>query len=111
MAAPRHSVPIRILALLLLLWVGVDIGAHGLLASDFAPLQLAGPSPRAHCGDTGVQTTPAPDHCFCHGVSLGAILPGLSVHLAAAGVVVPALASQVACGDDYPLDHPPQLVA
>ena len=111
MACSRHSVPVRVLALVVLLWVAVDVGAHGLLASDFAPLTVPGSAPHATSGHTDATTPPAPDHCFCHGVSLGAILPALAVQLVPAGLVAPALGSQVTCCDDFPLDHPPQLAA
>jgi hypothetical protein len=111
MARSRHSTLIRVLALLSLFWVGFDIGAHGLLASDFAPLPPIRSCPRASSDDTGASPQPAPEHCFCHGISLGAVLPALDVCLAPAGPVLAELPSQVPCSDGYPFDHPPQLAA
>ncbi len=111
MARSRHSSLIRVLTLLSLFWVGFDIGAHGLLASDFAPLAPVGSCARASSGDSGTTPQPAPEHCFCHGISLGAVLPALVVRLAPAGPVLAPRSPQVPCNDGYPLDHPPQLAA
>ncbi len=102
------------LTLLLLLWVGFDLGAHGLLASDFPPLSGSGPSTRlASCTDQGgtdAATTPtAPDHCFCHSISVGAVVPAAAGPLAAVGAIFAPFAQKVPLSDRIPLDHPPQL--
>ncbi len=107
----RHRAPIRIVALLLLLWVGFDIGAHGLLASDFTPVARNGSSVSLNSNDAGATTPLAPDHCFCHSLSMGAVLPALPVGLAPTGALVLSISSHAPRNDRHPLDHPPQLTA
>jgi hypothetical protein len=110
MVRSRRSALIRLSTLLLLLWVGIDVGAHGFLASDFEPL----PVPGAPCS-IGMATTAASvshvqhDHCFCHGISVGAVLQALPATLAPTGLMVVPLSSRVPRADRNPLDHPPQL--
>ncbi len=109
MLPSRNHRLIRALALLLLLWVGFDVGAHGLVAADF------GPTPSCGCdtsvsGNSDGAAAPAPVecHCFCHAVSVGAVLPALAGALAPASAIVLAPPTQVARGDRDPLYHPPQ---
>jgi hypothetical protein len=104
----RHSSLLRALTLLLLLWVGFDIGAHGLFASDFAPIVESGWSVHLSDGGNGAA---APDHCFCHGISVAAGMPSMIVSLTPAGTLVLYLAPQVPLGDHHPLDRPPQPAA
>jgi hypothetical protein len=107
----RHSALIRILASLVLLWVGFDLGAHGLFASDFTPMTTGGSSLRLNVDDREATAPSAPDHCFCHGVSMGAVVPAPATGLTPAGTVVVALSFQVPLSDPHPLDRPPQLTA
>lgn len=108
MVRSRHSTLLRALTLFVLLWVAFDIGAHGLFASDFAPIVASGSSVRM--SDNGSGAT-APDHCFCHGISVAAGTPTMIVGLTPAGTLVLYLAPQVPLGDRHPLDRPPQPTA
>jgi hypothetical protein len=111
MASSRHRALIRAMTVLLLLWVGFDLGAHGLLASDFgtAGEETCAARVAPSGGAAGVHL--AHDHCFCHAVSVGAVLPAIAVNLAPSGAVVRPLSAQVPRSDGSPLDHPPQLAA
>jgi hypothetical protein len=107
----RHFALLRILASLVLLWVGFDLGAHGLFASDFTPMTTGGSSLRLNIDD-GEATAPiATDHCFCRGASMGAVAPAPAAGLTPAGTVVVAPSFQVPLSDVHPLDRPPQLTA
>ncbi len=111
-ARRRRAAAIRIVALFLLLWVGFDVGAHGLLASDFASLRESGSCTRLSNADGGAAAVSfTHDHCFCHGLSVGAVLPALAEGLAPAGGVLLPTSSHVPGSDGSPLDHPPQLRA
>jgi hypothetical protein len=107
----RHSALIRILALLVLIWVGFDLGAHGLFASDFAPMTTGGSSLRLNVDTCGATAPIAPDHCFCHGASMGAVGPAPAAGLTPAGTVVVALSLQGPLSGPHPLDRPPQRTA
>ena len=111
MSRPRHSVPLRTLALLVLLWVGLDIGAHGLFASDFHPIAS---NPSRLCvsqDESGAAECAQPDHCFCHGLSTAAMMPMPTAGLTQVGAPVPDPPPQAPHSDPHPLDRPPQLVA
>jgi hypothetical protein len=111
MSRPRHSVPLRTLALLLLLWVGLDIGAHGLVASDFPPI-AGNPSRLCVSQDESGATACAPtDHCFCHSLSIAAMIPVPTAGLIQIGTPVLDPLPQVPHSHPHPLDRPPQLVA
>jgi hypothetical protein len=110
MVRPRRSAPIRAFALLFLLWVGLDVGLHGLFASDFAPMATSRSSTDG-IKESGPCTHVAPDHCFCHAVSVGAVVPVRTTGLAPTGTLVIERARQVPPGSPHPLDRPPQLAA
>ena len=112
MLPSRSHALIRTFTLLLLLWVGFDVGAHGILAADFGPIPPCGAATSV-CGDSGVtpESAPAHCHCFCHAVSVGAVPPVRAEGLAAANAIVLAACTRVARNDRDPLDHPPQLNA
>jgi hypothetical protein len=107
----RHSALVRILTSLVLLWVGFDLGAHGLFASDFTPMTTGGSSVRLNVDDHEAAVPVAPDHCFCHGASVGAVAPAPAAGLTPAGTVVVAPSFPVPLGDTHPLDRPPQPAA
>jgi hypothetical protein len=107
----RHSALIRILTFVLLLWVALDVGAHGLFASDFAPIASSNTSLRLCLDDSGATAPVTPDHCFCHGISMGAVVPTPIAGLTPAGTLVLDLSCQVPGSDPHPLDRPPQLTA
>lgn len=111
MARPRHPASIRTLTLLLLLWVGFDLGAHGLFASDFTPFPTSASSSRLSVDETGAGAAVAPDHCFCHGVSMGAVVAAQIAGPSPAGTLVVDLSPQLASSDPHPLDRPPQFAA
>jgi hypothetical protein len=110
MARPRHYALIRTLTLFFLLWIGFDLGAHGLLASDFPPIASRASS-RLRVDDGGAAAPDAPDHCFCHGISMGAVLPTLIAGLTPAATLVLIPSPQVPRRDPHPLDRPPKLTA
>jgi NhaP-type Na+/H+ and K+/H+ antiporter len=111
MSRPRYSVPLRTLALLVLLWVGLDIGAHGLFASDFPP--IAGNSFQLCVSqDDGGATECAPtDHCFCHSLSTAAMRLMQTAGLTQVGAPVLDPPRQVPHSHPHPVDRPPQPVA
>ena len=111
MVGPRHSALIRTLTVLSLLWVGFDIGAHGLLASDFKPIATSGSSTRPSLDESGRTAPVAPDHCFCHSLSIGAVLAAATAGLTPAGTLVLDLSPQVPRSNSHPLDRPPQPTA
>jgi hypothetical protein len=108
MAWLRHPALIRTLTLGLLLWVGGDIGAHGLFASDFSPIVVSGSS--VHPSDDGGRAT-VPDHCFCHSISMAAGTSTVIVGLTPSGTLVLYVSPQVPLGNRHPLDRPPQPIA
>ncbi len=110
-ARRRHGAVIRIVALFLLLWVGFDVGAHGLLASDFSSPGDSTSWTRLTTSESGATTQFTHDHCFCHSLSVGAMLPAPGATLTPAGVVVLPISSHAPGRDASPLDHPPQLRA
>jgi hypothetical protein len=111
MAWPRHSAPIRALTLLVLVWVGFDLGAHGFFASDFEPIAPGGSAIRVSVDDSRATTPPAPDHCFCHSISVGAVSPAPSSGLTPAGMFVLVLSPRVPRSHPHPFDRPPRFPA
>lgn len=111
MVRPRHSASFRALALALLLWGGFDLGAHGLLGPDFAPIPAGASAARVDAGGHGGSTPAGHDHCFCNGIYEGAAAPSVAEALAPAGGVPSADSSQAPRADGHPLDRPPQLIA
>jgi hypothetical protein len=109
MARTRYSALIRAFALLFLLGVGFDFGVHDLVVSDFAPLATGGSSTSLGVEHGGSGLHFAPDHCFCHAVSMGAVVPARTVGLAPTDTLVIALSPQVPSSDSTPLDRPPEL--
>ncbi len=111
MVRPRHCVPIRLLALVLLLWVGFDVGAHGFLTSDFA-FPAAGARATLVAFDGQVRPAPAAhDHCFCGGIFEGATAPAPAETLIPTGAILADVVSRAPRADGHPLDRPPQLIA
>jgi hypothetical protein len=111
MVRSRHSALVRAFAVLCLVWVGFDIGAHGLFASDFTPIAPISASLHVRVDERGATAPGAPDHCFCHSVSMGAVRPAPTAGLTPAGALVLDLSPQVPRSDPHPLDRPPQLAA
>lgn len=111
MAWLRHAALIRTFTLFLLLLVGFDLGAHGLFASDFTPMATSRSSISLGVEDSGADVQSAPDHCFCHGLSMGAVVPARTASLAPTGTLVINLSPHVPSSDPNPLDKPPQHTA
>jgi len=107
----RHSVPSRTLALLFLLWVGFDFGAHGLFASDLPPIAPGHASVGACLESVNGSGPAAPDHCFCHTVSMGAEVPAPVGGLLVEAGVLSGLSSPVPRTVPRSVDRPPQLPA
>ena len=108
---PRHSACIRAFTLLFLLWIGLDVGAHGFFASDRASLASGAAAFVACTDDAPASTGGAADHCFCHSLSVGAVAPAHVADLAVAGTSVAPLATFVPQADRHPLDLPPRFAA
>jgi hypothetical protein len=97
--------------LFLLLWVGFDLGAHGLFASDFTPITLGGSSLCLSADDGSSTASVVSDHCFCHSTSMGAVVPARPASLMPVGAVAVDFSLQVPHGAPHPLDRPPQPTA
>jgi hypothetical protein len=110
MPLSRHSVPVRGVTLLLLLWVGLDLGAHGLFESDFRPIPSAGMSVGGRAAEDGAAGQ-TPDHCFCHSLSLGATVPLFAIGPERTGTLVSVVSCQAPASAARPLYHPPQVRA
>ncbi len=110
MSSPSHSALIRGVTFLLLLWVGLDLGAHGLFASDFHPIPASAVSGGGATVEDGA-TSQSPDHCFCHSQSLGASLCLLVVRPERADVLLSVVPCQAPSSTAGPLYHPPQALA
>ncbi len=91
----------------MLLWIGCDLGAHGIFASDFEPISTGADSRMSVDNSVGT-TTDAPDHCFCHGVSVAAVVPAEAAGLTPAGTLTLDLNPQMPAGDPHRLYRPPQ---
>jgi hypothetical protein len=111
MARPQRYALIRALTLFCLLWTGIDLGAHGIFPSDFQPIENSSASVPLRVGARGVDAPNAPDHCFCHGVSMGAVLSAPSAGLTPVGTLVSVLCPEVPPSHPHPLDKPPQFLA
>jgi hypothetical protein len=107
----RHSFLGRTLTLLLLLLAGLDIGAHGLFASDFAPIATSGVSASMGLDRSGARSPAVPDHCFCHSVFTTAVVPAPTAELAPTGALTIAPPPHAPASDPSPLDRPPRLTA
>ena len=110
MSSPSHSALIRGVTFLLLLWVGLDLGAHGLFASDLHPISARGVSVGGATVEDGA-TSQSPDHCFCHSQSLGATLPAPVVRPEWTDLLVSVVPCQEPRSAARPLYHPPQILA
>lgn len=104
----RHSAVVRTFVFLFLLWAGVDLVLHGLIASDFAPLATNDSSTSPCVEDGGAGAHSAPDYCFCHAPSLGAVVPAPTSVPAPVSTFVFELSLEAPLGDPHPLDRPPQ---
>ena len=111
MARTVGHAPHKTLTLLFLLWIGFDLGAHGIFASDFEPVAGGGAYSRLSVDDGGGAATDAPDHCFCHGVSIGAVDSAPGASLIPSGTLVIDQCPQAPLSDAHRLDRPPQLPA
>jgi hypothetical protein len=111
MARSGHSAFLRTFTVLFLLWVGLDLGAHGLFASDFPPVAQGDGSVRLSLDESCGTGPVAPDHCFCHSLSIGAVVPACAGGLTPVGTLVLDLPPQLPPGDPHPFDRPPQLLA
>jgi hypothetical protein len=109
MPVSHHSAVLRAVTLVLLLWAGLDLGAHGLFASDFQPFARSDTAGSLAIQDgTSVQS---PDHCFCHSLSLGATLPNPVTRPERTAAVPPSACSKSPRSTARPLFHPPQTLA
>lgn len=111
MSRARHSVLLRTLALFVLLWVGGDIGAHGLVASDCPPIAGSASQPCVSQDQGGATECATTDHCFCHSLSTAATMPVPTADLIQVGASVLDPPRQVPLSHPQPLDRPPQLAA
>lgn len=112
MRRSRHSVLLRILTLVLLLRIGFDFGAHGLFVCESASMPGGASAARLGSHDDGsLPTAAAPDHCFCHALSVGAVAPELVAVLTLVGSAVTPLPMAVHLADRHPLDQPPRHLA
>jgi hypothetical protein len=110
LSAMRHSAPLRGAAFLLLLWVGMDLGAHGLFESDFRPFSPAGLSVNGGtAGDAGDSRDA--DHCFCHSYSLGAVAVPVASQPERTEILVSVVSCDAPPSAGSPLYHPPQSPA
>jgi hypothetical protein len=109
MARLRGSALIRTLAFLLLLEVCVDLGAHGLFASDHSPIATGCASSVGACSHDHCTTGCAGDHqCICHGLSVGSLKPATLDAQAAPGDALVPLSEAIPHSDRHPLDRPPR---
>jgi hypothetical protein len=107
----RHSPPLRTLTLLVLLWIGFDIGAHGFVASDFPTIAANALRLRVSQDETGATACAPTDHCFCHSLSIAAMMAMPTAGLIQVGT--PVIDPPLQVPHSYPrrLDRPPQVVA
>jgi hypothetical protein len=105
---------LRVVAAVLLLLVAIDLAAIHTCALD-----MTGASGRPHTSIAALdgpvtaphQDSPLhPDHCFCHGLSVGADFAALTEPCQQAGDV-PDMPSGHLCTVPSTLYHPPQLSA
>ncbi len=101
----------RTLTLLLLLLAVADLGVHGLFASDYAPVATGSTSVRLTPDSRGPAGPSPTDHCFCHGLSVGAVVPASTAVPAQLGVLVLGPLPPLPRATPGPLDKPPQLAA
>jgi hypothetical protein len=106
---------IRFVAVVLLAWIAVDLAAIDTcaLAMDVGPVvpsssaqAFRAPGPPAH-----PHAVLHPDHCFCHGVSVG---PGMAARLAKPFGTTARLADITSGRFHWTttvLDHPPKTLA
>jgi hypothetical protein len=109
----RHTPLIRTLSLLLLLRVGLDLGAHGLFASDFEAIDPGTSAARFCAADDAPCAAPclSHNHCICHGLSIGPVHPASLDVVSRPGQLVLALPQSNPHFDRYPLDRPPKHTA
>lgn len=110
MVFPRQSALIRTLTFLLLLRVGLDLGAHGLFASDFEPIDPGNSAARLCAADDAPCAAPcrSHNHCICHGLSIGPVRPASLDVVSRPGQLVLARSQPIPHFDRYPLDRPPK---
>ncbi len=107
----RGSATVRQLALLLLLWVGFDVGLHGFAASDYATVASSTSITTIEARASGASAGGGFDHCFCHSLSVGAVTPLRAVFLAPIGEARTPTCPPPPHADRHPLDRPPRLAA
>ena len=105
---------LRVVTTLLLLWIGIDLAAIDTCALDIDSLS------RPAQGSLAPQLRPAtpahphavlhPDHCFCHGISIGASAAGLINPISGDGALIEAPPGHLRQASSA-LYHPPQLPA
>jgi hypothetical protein len=105
------SASVRTLAVLMLVWVGFDFGVHGLVAPDGAPMVAAASPASLGAGRGGGNVTLAPDQCFCHSVSVGALTPLRQAFFEFLGNAETPLCPPAPHTERHPLDQPPRLAA
>lgn len=108
MARSRRSALIRALAILCLVWVGADLGAHGFAPHDLLPITGSSGSPHLVQNEGTACPALSPDHCFSHGTFLGALPPPDLVGLAPSGPATLARPINAPESERHPLDKPPQ---
>ncbi len=111
MISLRGAIVRRTLTLLLLLLAVADLGVHGLFASDFGPAAAGSASVRLAPDQGGAAAPAASDHCFCHSLSVGAVVPTSATIPTQLCDIVPGLLRPLPFPSPGPLDKPPQLAA
>jgi len=110
-----HRRLLRFVAVVLLAWIAVDLAAIDTCALDMDPgpavptssaQAFRAPAPPAH-----PHAVLHPDHCFCHGVSVG---PGMAVRLSTPFRTTARLV-EITPGRFHwtttVLDHPPKILS
>jgi hypothetical protein len=105
-----HSRLARGVTLLLLFWLGLDLGAHGLFPSDFQLMTATTPSVGGVAASDSA-TDPSHDHCFYHNVSPAATLSLLGGRCERSNPFVSIVSFKVLFSAERPQDHPPKTLA
>jgi hypothetical protein len=110
---PSRSI-LRVVTALLLAWIAVDLAAIDTCALDFDKLSASAQASVAPFDSGGGSAHPHavlhPDHCFCHGLSVGADSSVLGDPFNG-GVAVPDAPQGHLLRVSAALYHPPQLSA
>jgi hypothetical protein len=97
--------------LLLLLWVGLDLGVHGLFPSDFHPIAVTVRSADGAAVSGSAAADRSHDHCFCRSVSPVATPLPLAARRGPTGIFVSIVPSKVLFSAERPQDRPPKALA